>query len=255
MSNPYEVLGIEPTATADEIKSAYRKAAMKHHPDRNGNSPESLEKFREVQEAYETLTKPKAQSSQSNYGNPFEGHPFSWAFHEFTNRRSNRNYNAYASITLEQAYNGCELSFTNENRVITVRVPKGVQHGQTIRVSGEGSREFSDLPAGDLFLIIEIAPHPEFEYGGVHLQKRVEVDMLDLILGSEIEVTTISGEVVKIKIPPNTSPMHKLRVVGKGMPFQDQFGDLYLVLKPVVPNLNDELRQQLESIRAASKSI
>lgn len=105
MSNFYDLLGISKTATADEIKSAYRKKAMEHHPDRNGNSKESEEMFKQVKQAYETLSDPSSRSFYDNYGkqpsgnfsqknqqhNPFNESSFSEMFADFfkqTDRKS-----------------------------------------------------------------------------------------------------------------------------------------------------------------------
>jgi len=256
--NPYEVLGIERNASSEEIKAAYRKAAKKYHPDLNGNSEESQRKFREIQEAYDTLTKPhqnQGHQSQSYQRHPFEDHPFAWAFSEFAQRRANFDIQAVARVSLEQAYNGCELTATVNGKLITIKVPRGAQHGQRLRIDGEGSREHIDLPAGNLIVVIDIEPHSEFEYGGIHLQKTIEVDILDLILGCEIDVRTISGETINVKIPSGTQPNGRIRVRGKGMPIpraEEQFGDLYLVARAVMPELSEEQIDLLKKARDRS---
>lgn len=248
--NPYEVLGISPDATPEEVKSAYRRAAKEHHPDRNGDSPESLEKFRAIQEAYESITKPRAQQHQ--HSSRFEDHPFSWAFSEFAQRtRTNFDHQAIARITLEQAYSGHEITANIDGRLITIRVPRGVQSGQRLRVDGEGSREHADLPPGNLYVLIEVVRHPVYEVAGIHLQKTVEIDMIDLMVGCEIETETLSGEVMKVIVPPRTAPTTKLRVKGKGMPTNnDQYGELYLAIKPILPQLSDDELERLKQLRS-----
>ncbi len=259
--NPYQVLGVEQDASKEDIKAAYRKLAMEHHPDRNQDSPESLEKFREVQEAYDTLTKPQQNNQQQGYHqqrNPFEDGHFAWSFGQGGRwwhggqppQPKNHDLQALARITLEQAYEGTELSVSINNKIITISVPRGVQHGQRLRVEGEGGRDLPDLPAGDLYVIIEIVPHQVFQYGGANLQTNVDIDVLDLITGCDIEVTTISGEKAKVNVPKGTQVNTKLRVKGKGMPYLDRYGDLFLTISPDVPHLTDEQLEKIRELRA-----
>lgn len=259
--NPYQVLGVEQGASKEDIKAAYRKMAMEHHPDRNQDSPESLEKFREVQEAYDTLTKPQQNNQQQHHQqgrHPFEDGHFAWSFGQQGGRwwqggpqtPTNHDLQALSRITLEQAYQGTELSVSINNKIITISVPRGAQHGQRLRVEGEGGRDIADQPPGDLYIIIEIVPHNEFQYGGANLQKGIDIDVLDLITGCEIEVTTISGEKVKVNVPKGTPVNTKLRVKGKGMPYLDRYGDLFLAITPIVPNMTDEQVEKIRELRA-----
>lgn len=248
---PNEVLGVAQDATPEAIKAAYRKLVMKHHPDRNGSTPESVAKFQEIQLAYETLTKPKPQSRPQ--GNPFGGFA-SWAFddHVWEQARVNADYQTQAGITLEQAYSGTELSITLQgDRIITVKVPKGVQHGQVMKVAGEGSREHADLPPGNLHVVIFIVPHPVFQFNGSDLGMVVKIDALDLLTGTEYQLTTIGGENLSVNIPRGSNAKSQLRVPNKGMPQGNGFGHLYLVIEPVFPVLSDEQVEAIKKIKTA----
>lgn len=257
---PHEILGVAPDADAATIKSAYRKLAMKYHPDRNGDSPESLEKFREVQEAYDKLTKPQAQHRQGSYGghssNPFDGHPFgpgfTWNFWE-QHPRTNMDFQARARITLEQAFHGAQLSVSINGEVITIAVPPGVQHGQILTVEGKGSREIADLPPGNLQVIILIAQHAKFQFSGSDLLYVHNIDVLDMMTGCQVDVETISGETLSVTVPAGSTPQTRLRVPGKGMPVQGGTarGALFVQLNPLFPNLTPEQIEKLREIRKA----
>lgn len=256
---PYEILGVERGSTPEEIKTAYRKLAMKFHPDNNKDDG-AADKFREVQQAYETLI-PKPNQKSEDSRNPFEDFgfsegPFGWTFN-FGGPRQPRNHDlqTHARITLEQAYNGCDITVSNGDRIITVHLPKGIMHGQRMRIEGEGGREHADLPFGDLYVMVEIMQHAIFQYGGIDLQTVMKIDVLDLITGCEVDMKTISGETVKVTVPPATSPQTRLRIEGKGMPSRGTaFGDLYVVFEVIMPQLSDEHRDEIQKIKVARNS-
>lgn len=251
---PYEILGVATDAAPEQIKKAYRKLAMQHHPDKNADSPESIAKFREIQEAYDTLTKPNQNNRQNEQGDPFGGgfSPFSdgfaWAFRDQPPR--NADYQAQAAITLEEAYAGTELSLTiRDDKILTIKVPKGAFHGMRMTLQGEGSHDHAHLPPGNLHLIIGIRPHPVFQSNGHDLFAVTDVDAIDLMLGTEIAFTTLGGETLNITIPAGSSQRTRLRIGGKGMPQGDRFGDLYIQVNPVFPKLSDAQIEKLREIK------
>lgn len=255
--NPYETLGVAQDATPEQIKSAYRKKAMKYHPDNNKDEG-AVEKFREVQEAYETLC-PKPNQKKQPSGNPFEDFGFTegafgWTFNFGGRPQRNHDLQTHARITLEQAYNGCDQSIDLGDRVITVHIPRGIMSGQRLRVEGEGGREQSDLPFGDLYLIVEIVPHPVFHYGGADLLINVDVNMLDLMTGYDLEVPTIGGDRINVKVPASTNPQKRLRVEGKGMPKNGGFGDMFVAFNLIMPVLTDDQINDLQKIKVAVNS-
>jgi curved DNA-binding protein len=250
--NAYQVLGIDPGADEKTIKSAYRKLAMQHHPDRNGDSEESKVKFREIQTAYETLTKPQPQQQQHHpFGdNPF-GPGFTWHFQDFAPPpRQNHDSQVRVEITLEQAYAGHELTFEVDNRIVTLSIPKGIREGQRLRVEGEGGRQFSDLPPGDLYVFVVFETHERFAYGGGDLLVVENVDVLDLVLGTKVDVMTIAGTTVSVTIPAGTSHHTRLRVPGRGMPKREGGSfDLFIEINPTYPKLSPEQQERLRAVR------
>jgi DnaJ-class molecular chaperone len=258
--NPHSVLGVASDATPEQVKAAYRKLAMKHHPDKGGDIAE----FQKIQEAYDAINKPKAQQNQQReQEHPFRRSGFAWHFAQGGSpedfwggprERRNTDYTMQAAITLEQAYEGTQLSITINDRVITINVPRGVQHGQRLSVQSEGSREHADLPPGHLHIVIGIRQHPVFQSNGPDLLTVKDVDVLDMLMGCEIEITGLSGDKIKVTVPVNSKPSTRLRIPGKGMPIQhsdtDAHGALFIVLNPMFPNLSPEEIDRLNKVRA-----
>jgi DnaJ-class molecular chaperone len=245
------VLGVEKGATPEQIKSAYRKLAMKHHPDKGGK----IEEFQKIQEAYDALTKPQTQQADPMADHPFRDHPFAWHFSRdefWTPPRRNSDFTVQAGITLEQAYTGCELSATINGKVITIAVPAGVVHGQRLAITGEGGTQYGDLPAGDLIVVVMIGQHPIFQPDHNDLYMAREIDVLEMLTGGEIEVETLMGERLTVQVPSCSKPSTRLRLPEKGMPKQGGgHGSLYIILNPIFPNLTEAQIEKLREIRKA----
>lgn len=240
--NPYDILGVNADASPQEIKSAYRKLAMQYHPDRNQDE-DSIAKFHEIQAAYEQITKPKVEEPEIDFSDIFRGFGFSQAF-----ARRNSDYQSVMHLTLEQLYEGCEQAIDLNGQVITITVPKGSQQGTRFKIAGAGGTDYADLPAGDLYVIVNVLRHDVFQYGGEHLQMVVDIPVMELITGSEINVMTISGKRIDVTIPPSTRPNSKLRISGQGMPMGDQYGDLFIVMNPVMPHYDEKIIEALKKV-------
>jgi len=156
-------------------------------------------------------------------------------------------------ITLQEAYTGTTRLITKGNRTLRANIPAGATTGTKVRLSGEGNPGLNGGRPGDLYLIVEVQPDPQFERQGDDLTTEIKVDMFTAILGGEVEVPTL-GRPVKLKIPPGTQAGRKFRLTGKGMPVlrqQDKYGDLYArVLITVPTNLTPEQREAVEALRA-----
>lgn len=156
------------------------------------------------------------------------------------------------TISLHEAYHGASRRVTKGGRTISVNIPAGARTGTKIRVAGEGEPGVLGGPAGDLYLVTEVAPDPTYERDGDDLNTEVKIDMFTAILGGEIEVPTLAGR-VKLNIPPGTQSGRKFRLTGKGMPRlkeKGEFGNLYArVLVTVPTNLTDEQRKLVEQLR------
>jgi curved DNA-binding protein len=135
-----------------------------------------------------------------------------------------------------------------------VRIPAGVTEGQRLRITGRGEAGLGGGPAGDLFLRVRLAKHPDFEIDGHNLIHEVELAPWEAVLGTQISVPTLDDR-VSIKIPPGTQNGQRLRVRGRGLPIRDGGkGDLMVVVKIEVPErLSDRERALWEEIARESK--
>lgn len=255
--NAHAVLGVASNATPEQIKSAYRKLAMQHHPDRNGGSEESANKFQEIQTAYDMLRqdKPQQQQQQQNYQqhSPQDAHVHD-IFEQFFRQHhmGNPSLTAHATITLEQAFHGCTVSFEINGNTVAVAIPAGADHGQLIRVAGAAGSQNPNFPAGDLNVVVIMHPHDRFRRHGMTLVTSQKIDLLDLLTGSEAEVETITGEKVRVKVPENSSPETVIVISGQGMSVvnSDQRGDLMLHFEVVYPKFDTK---QLATLRKMKK--
>ncbi|TVP60053.1 MAG: J domain-containing protein, partial [Halomonadaceae bacterium] len=164
------------------------------------------------------------------------------------------------SVFLEEAYSGCEKAIAMRvpepgpgggqqmrKRTLKVKVPAGVQHGQHIRLRGQGAAGMGDGPAGDLFLEIRIAPHPHFRLEGRNLELTLPVTPWEAALGATLAVPTLAGT-VNLKIPAGSTQGKKLRLKGKGMPGNppgDQIVQLEIAMPPEQTERSKELFQAL----------
>lgn len=161
-------------------------------------------------------------------------------------------------ITLEEAYSGTKRILQTDDRRIEVTIPPGVDTGSRVRIAGEGGSGVGGGPKGDLYLRITVLPHRIFQRKGDDLYCEVPIDLYTAILGGEVPVPTLKGQVM-LKIPPETQGGRRFRLSGLGMPNlknPKERGDLYAEVKIVLPQrLSKEekaLFAQLASLRSHS---
>lgn len=156
-------------------------------------------------------------------------------------------------ITLQEAYTGTMRLITKGDRTLRANIPAGAMTGTKVRLTGEGNPGLNGGKAGDLYLIVEVQPDPQFERHGDDLSTEVKVDIFTAMLGGEVEVPTL-GRPVKLKIPAETQAGRKFRLTGKGMSIlrqPDKYGDLYArVLITIPTNLTPEQREAVEKLKA-----
>lgn len=361
----YAALGVSKTATKDEIKSSYRKLARKYHPDANKGDPQAEEKFKEISEAYNTLSDDKRRKEyddarslfaaggmrggqgggggyQFDLGDLFGGGAsgggaagerigdlFGGIFgqrgrtQQQQRARRGADVETEASLTFNQAATGVTvpLRLTSEaacptckgtgakagttprvcpncegtgqesrnlgsfafsepchechgrglivddpcttchgsgrgtsTRTIQARIPAGVRDGQRIRLKGKGAPGERGGPAGDLYVRVQVKPHPVFGRSGDDLTITVPVTFPEATLGAEIKVPTLNGMPVTVKVPAGTHSGTRLRVRGKGTQRRDGTrGNLLVTVEVAVPDkLPKDARSALESYQKAT---
>lgn len=264
--NYYHTLGVQPGASQEEIKKAYRKLAAKHHPDRGGDA----EEFKKVQEAYDYLSNPQKQDN----GNPFRNGNFDFndynfvhpnmddvfysksredVFREFrSNFQKNPDAIASISITLEQAYNGTDFFLDVGFAKEILQIQPGTRDGAKLRIPGKGHHRYKTAPPGDLIVKIKVICPPHILREEDDLYQEITVCSLDAITGSEVVVNHISGKSLKVKIPAGTQNESRLRLSGWGMPNQvtGKKGNMYVITKLRTPTITDPAHiEQLNKIK------
>lgn len=137
---------------------------------------------------------------------------------------------------------GADGRATQKQKTLKVKIPKGVSDGERIRLKGQGGPGFGKGPAGDLYLRIKFAPHPLFDVVGHDLHLTLPVTPWEAALGAQVTVPTLQGKVT-LTVQPDSQSGQRLRLKGKGLPKRIGQGDLYVILKVVMPETsNDETR-------------
>lgn len=279
MKDYYAILGISPTADDAAIKSAYRKLAKEYHPDTN-KAPGAEAKFKEINEAHDILKdatkraqydamlnpragarfeefKPNWNTQQQNY------HDLDEILRDLKMRRNpyqaqdarNRDITLSYQITLEEAYMGkdCNIRYNTadgKTHDFTFKVPEGINDGTRLRFVGKGDDALKHVGPGDLYVRVGIIPSTTFVRMGNHLHTSVMIDYLDALLGAEVEVPTIEGSKIKMKIPEGIQPGQSLRAKNKGMPIgHGHRGDMLVEVVIQPTKLNDEQRKLIEEAR------
>ena len=172
-----------------------------------------------------------------------------------------RDFEQDIQLGLEDAYQGAmrRLSIKHDGhaRTVDVRIPPGVGDGSRVRVAGEGEPGADGAHAGDLYMRIRIAPHPRFERKGKDLLTHVAVPLTTAVLGGEVEVPTLGGKPLRLRIPATTQHAQVFRLKGHGMPGvgkPDEHGDLYATVDVELPKqLTAEQRKHFEALHALEK--
>ncbi len=301
----YATLGVDRTASQDEIKRAYRKLARKFHPDVSKES-DAEARFKEVAEAYEALGEPEKRAAYDDVGKRYKqgkefspppgwesGFEFSGAdfangpdlshsdfFEALFGRRGagprgargareaphgpGSDHHAKVQIDLRDAYRGAERTITLRmpqlgadgqvqiiERQLEVNIPKGIRHGQHLRLTGQGGPAHGGAPAGDLYLEVEFAPHPQFRVDGNDVYVDLPVAPWEAALGATVTLPTPDGS-VELAVPAGTAAGRKLRLRGKGIPGTSP-GDLYAVLSIALPPADTAAAQ--DAWRALAKTF
>lgn len=281
----YKVLGVDKSATQEDIRKAYRRLAKRFHPDINKEDANAKERFQEINEANEVLGDPQKRKKYDEYGEhwqhadefeaqqrrhsenfggfggfgDFSGNEgnasgFSDFFEELfgdaiRQRRAGKgkDINATLSITLQEASTEHKQTFNLNGENIRITIPAGIAEGQKIKIKGRGAM---GTTRGDLYITFHIEPDNRFTRQGNDLHTTITVDLYTMLLGGTVLVPTLTGD-AKVKIKPGTQPDSKLRLRGKGMPEYKNpatRGDLIITLKVSLPSLNGKQKELLKEI-------
>ncbi len=281
----YADLGVARDAPEDEIRRAYRKLARRYHPDVNPNDPKAEERFKRVAFANEILADREKRRRYDEFGTQGLGEGFdpeqarayrTWSrgarrspgARSFTSsldlddllgelfgrrRGPTPGQDAHAQITVDflEAVRGAEVPIQVEGQSLRVRVPAGSEDGTKLRLAGKGLPSPDGGAAGDLYLTLQVRPHPYFTRSGSALHVDVPVTLPELMLGAGIEVPTPDGTVT-MKVPAGSANGQKLRLAAKGVELRDGGrGDLFVTLVAVLPDSDQpEFEELAEQMRA-----
>ena len=293
MPNYYDILEVARTADEKDIRQAYRKKARQYHPDVNPGDRSAEDKFKLINEAHSVLSDPDKRRKYDKYGDRWEqadqldaaearsrfdgsrfyrtsagDDPSAGGFGNFGSEAGDvfhsifRNFGGGQSrvaeypvdVTLHEALQGTtRLMDTSDGRRLEVKIPPGVDNGSKVHVpAGRGN------DAGNFYLTVSVQPHAVYERKGRNLYREIEVPVEDAVLGTEVNVPTLTGRVA-LTIPQETQNGQRFRLAGQGMPTLGQpnsRGDLFATVKVNLPsNLTEqqkELYQELKSLRGSS---
>jgi curved DNA-binding protein len=285
----YKILGIDKNASAGDIKKAYRKLAMKYHPDRTQGDKSAEEMFKKISEAYAVLSDKEKREQYDTFGasgfrqrytqeDIFRGFNFGDIFREFgfgdsqfanifmggagrgrkfSFGHGGDPFSAYTSaqrapargsdlvyelpLTLKDVLEGTSrtiaLEQDGQQKKVNVNIPKGMVTGKKLRLAGRGQPGALGGPPGDLYIQAKVLEHPVFSWVGHDLYIDREVRLSDALLGTQIQIPTLDGKNLNIRIPAGTQHNTKMRLKGFGLPEmkKGQRGDLYARILVKVP--------------------
>lgn len=358
----YELLGVSRQATAQELKSAYRKKALKYHPDKNPGDKAAEEKFKEITQAYDVLSDPQKKAAYDQYGHDafqqggfgaqsggqgagFSGFDFSGGgFEEFSDLFGNifsgfsegrssaaslrgSDLRQDVTVTLAEAFAGVEKKVTlrkpvacgtckgsgcadgsspetcgacrgagkvraqqgffmmerpcsacqglgkviknpcttcrgqgvvQGSKTLDIKIPAGIEDGVQIKITGQGGAGLRGASAGNLYIGVHIQKHPLFQRSGHDLLCRMPLSMVDAALGTSVDLPTIEGGIVKLKIPAGTQPNSKFRLKNKGMSIyrSTNRGDMFVEAVVEIPKkLTKHQKELLEQFGSKGEEV
>lgn len=272
MRNPYDILGVKPTASEDDLRKAFRKLAKKFHPDLNPGSKEAEARFKDVNAAYDLLSDPvrrarfdrgeidaegretfarahahagprgRTQSFRFEAGAPGDmsdlfshlfGDRFAGGHGDFRMRGADRRH-AVTVDFMDAALGARRRIALPDGRSLEITIPAGLRDGQTLRLKGQGDPGVGGDVAGDLLLEVHVAPHKLFRRVGDDIHLDLPVGLGEAVAGGRVPVPTVHGTVT-VTVPPGSNTGTVLRLKGRGL----NGGDQYVTLQVMLPKAPD----------------
>ena len=271
----YELLGVPKNASDQDLKSAFKKKAMQYHPDKGGDP----EKFKQINEAYQILSDAEKRQMYDQYGTAdpqqFQNqhnfnsgnfqdifgqmfgndNPFNFQFRQ-RQPQKNKDIRLNYTIDLKDVYTGTAntISYNLPNgktEILDVRIPAGVDESSKVKFPGYGDNTIAGLPRGDLLVSIKVRMPNNWRRDRQNIWTKVNVGLLDLLTGTNIEVNTPEDKKIALNIPPGTKPNTTFSVPGHGLPVirSSTKGVLYIEVGASMPNLNANHLKQIEEIK------
>lgn len=265
----YQTLGIDKGSSPEEIKQAFRKLAMQHHPDRGGDEAE----FKKINEAYDTLSDVDKRSRYDNpqYASrgqqqPFDpGEPFDFedimrytrsAFNERHSRPRNPDAITDVTISLSQVFTGTDMLVDVGYAREVIYINPGIRHGTKLRLKGKGPSRYKDMAPGDLIVRVNIEITENTAIEGNNFFVKIDINALEAIVGTTLDYTHPTGSDLKITVPAGTQNNTKLRLKGYGIPDTNTRtnGDMFVIINVFIPNVtNTDHIEELNKIIKAGK--
>ena len=295
----YKILDVKKDASADEIKKAYRKLAVKYHPDKNPGNKTAEEKFKKLSEAYAVLSDDQKRKDYDRFGSTdsfrqrftqediFRGFDMNEIFRDmgfnFTGnarqggfsrtvsfedlfggqgygQRPQKGEDLYYNIStsLEESVFGAEKKILVKKggspEEIQFKIPKGINSGKSLRLAGKGETSLTGGPPGDLYLNINVLPHPIFVRDGNDIYISRSITYSQAALGTVLEVPALDGSTKRIKVPPGTQSNTKIRMKGLGVPAtrQSAAGNQFVKINIDIPKeLNEKQAKLIKELSEA----
>lgn len=252
----YQILGVDKTSSQDDIKRAYRKLAMKHHPDRGGDDVE----FKKINEAYAVLSDSEKKSQYDNppyhddsirfnWGRSADpGEPFNFddilkRAYGFTGRSGGKNPDAITDvfISLEQVFTGTDILVDVGYAREVIYINPGIRNGTKLRIKNKGPSRYKDSAPGDLIVRVNIEVPDNMAIDNNNLFVKIDVNALEAIVGSAVNFDHPCGKELKISIPKGTQQGTRLRLKGLGIPDANTrtAGDFFVIINIFIPDVTN----------------